>query len=158
MIDRTSPEIVLQGMPQNQILLSDYKVKISLDEFYLNQKKSYIKLYKRTGRSAKEEQLLDMPVNWKKGKAELKDKKSSGSNTGESGDDVYLKDGWYRLKIYAEDLAGNLFCSEPLWSEAYDGCFHAEISETENSTAGTEVKISGVGCQQNAKGRAAMHI
>ena len=48
-----------------------------------------------------------MPVNWKKGKAELKDKKSSGSNTGESGDDVYLKDGWYRLKIYAEDLAGN---------------------------------------------------
>ena len=39
--------------------------------------------------------------------AELKDKKSSGSNTGESGDDVYLKDGWYRLKIYAEDLAGN---------------------------------------------------
>ena len=106
-IDRTSPEIVIQGMPQNQILLSDYKVKISLEEFYLNQKKSYIKLYKRTGRSAKEEQLLDMPVNWKKGKAELKDKKSSGSNTGESGDDVYLKDGWYRLKIYAEDLAGN---------------------------------------------------
>ena len=48
-----------------------------------------------------------MPVNWKKGTAELKDKKSSGSNTGESGDDVYLKDGWYRLKIYAEDLAGN---------------------------------------------------
>ena len=39
--------------------------------------------------------------------AELKDKKSSGSNTGESGDDVYLKDGWYRLKIYAEDLVGN---------------------------------------------------
>ena len=37
----------------------------------------------------------------------MKDKKSSGSNTGESGDDVYLKDGWYRLKIYAEDLAGN---------------------------------------------------
>ena len=107
MIDRTSPEIVIQGMLQNQILLSDYKVKISLEEFYLNQKKSYIKLYKRTGRSAKEEQLLDMPVNWKKGKAELKDKKSSGSNTGESGDDVYLKDGWYRLKIYAEDLAGN---------------------------------------------------
>ena len=107
MIDRTSPEIVIQGMPQNQILLSDYKVKISLEEFYLNQKKSYIKLYKRTGRSAKEEQLLKMPVNWKKGKAELKDKKSSGSNTGESGDDVYLKDGWYRLKIYAEDLAGN---------------------------------------------------
>ncbi|MFR3424254.1 MAG: hypothetical protein ACLTTO_12450 [Lachnospiraceae bacterium] len=107
-IDRTSPEIVIQGMPQNQILLSDYKVKISLEEFYLNQKKSYIKLYKRTGRSAKEEQLLDMPVNWKKGKAELKDKKSSGSsNTGESGDNVYLKDGWYRLKIYAEDLAGN---------------------------------------------------
>ena len=106
-IDRTSPEIVIQGMPQNQILLSDYKVKISLEEFYLNQKKSYIKLYKRTGRSAKEEQLLDMPVNWKKGKAELKDKKNSGSNTGESGDDVYLKDGWYRLKIYAEDLAGN---------------------------------------------------
>lgn len=106
-IDRTSPEIVIQGMPQNQILLSDYKVKISLEEFYLNQKKSYIKLYKRTGRSAKEEQLLDMPVNWKKGTAELKDKKSSGSNTGESGDDVYLKDGWYRLKIYAEDLAGN---------------------------------------------------
>lgn len=106
-IDRTSPEIVIQGMPQNQILLSDYKVKISLEEFYLNQKKSYIKLYKRTGKSAKEEQLLDMSVNWKKGKAELKDKKSSGSNTGESGDDVYLKDGWYRLKIYAEDLAGN---------------------------------------------------
>lgn len=106
-IDRTSPEIVIQGMPQNQILLSDYKVKISLEEFYLNQKKSYIKLYKRTGRSAKEEQLLDMPVNWKKGKAELKDKKSSGSNTGESGDDVYLRDGWYRLEIYAEDLAGN---------------------------------------------------
>ena len=38
-IDRTSPEIVIQGMPQNQILLSDYKVKISLEEFYLNQKR-----------------------------------------------------------------------------------------------------------------------
>ena len=33
-----------------------------------------------------------------------------------------------------------------------------EISESENFTAGTEVKISCVGFQQNAKGRTAMHI
>lgn len=38
-IDRTSPEIVIQGILQNQILLSDYKVKISLEEFYLNQRR-----------------------------------------------------------------------------------------------------------------------
>ena len=81
-IDRTSPEIVIQGMPQNQILLSDYKVKISLEEFYLNQKKSYIKLYKRTGRSAKRRTAFGHACKLEKGKAELKDKKSSGSNTG----------------------------------------------------------------------------
>ena len=107
-IDRTSPDIVVHGMPQNQILLPGYKVRISLEEFYLDSEKSYIKLYKRTEISAKEEQISDLPVNRKKQRAVLKDNRNSGDDqTEKSREDTCLRDGWYRLEIYAEDLAGN---------------------------------------------------